>query len=159
MALDSLQWLRGELADLGQVFLFQRLISSHLISEKSIQMSVLLCKINVLSNLGRVSILQNVQSVQSVSCSPTHLLLQARVHKIVRQLGCLPCIKAWSACHNQKEAIKDVNVTFLTDKCFMPGIQVNSCPCRARPSPRPPSLPHRPAHLHPPLLLPPQGCC
>ena len=39
------------------------------------------------------------------------------------------------------------------------GFQVDSCPRWSWASPCPPPQPHRPAHIHPPLLLPPQGCC
>ena len=41
--------------------------------------------------------------------------------------------------------------------CATFGFQVDSCPRWSWASPCPPPQPHRPAHIHPPLLLLPQG--
>ena len=48
-----------------------------------------------------------------IPCFPTYRPLQAGVYKIVGQPGRLPRIKAWSSCHNQKEAIKDFYVALI----------------------------------------------
>ena len=60
---------------------------------------------------------------------PTFHPLQARVHETIRQPGCLPSIKAWSACHNHKEAIKFKDFYLAFQPNVTPGIQVSSCPC------------------------------
>ena len=90
MALDSLQWLRGELADLGQ----------------GLFLDLIICKT------------LNPPFVFSPSISPPFdflildlVLLQARVHKVIGQPGRLPSIKAWSACHNHKKATKHISDT------------------------------------------------
>ena len=64
--------------------------------------------------LGKSSVFNQFQ----IYCLPTYLPLQARVYKIVGQPGRLPRIKAWSSCHNQKEAIKDFYVALMDVLCL-----------------------------------------
>ena len=62
--------------------------------------------------LGKSSVFNQFQ----IYCLPTYRPMQARVYKIVGQPGRLPRIKAWSSCHNQKEAIKDFYVALMDDQ-------------------------------------------